>query len=291
MNAKGTRPVPTNLDSWPGVTDLINDYKHILHVLWSSPSPLVSVVGVGQAGIIERLTSATRLDEPVVLEVLRELERRSLVVIDEETREIGIRRWCSWHEFGGKWARAAVNAYSQIQSPKIKGVLAKEEGVKSLFSTKTTTSSPTATATSTATSSLHAVDAPGVDAVRADKESSDLPGKLPRKTKRLVYGVECWTDEDLQMVESLVRQHGDTAIQTAAKEIEGQGLQPLPSRVLSLIKRKNHENNIPSCERQQQPHRGALDPAAVAAGRAALGFELPIDSGGSNIIDGSCRPA
>ena len=74
-----TRPVPTNLDSWPGVTDLVGSYKHMLHVLWSSPPSLVNVVGVGRPGVIERLTGATRLDEPVVLEALRELDRLSKI--------------------------------------------------------------------------------------------------------------------------------------------------------------------------------------------------------------------
>ncbi len=146
----GTRPVPTNLDNWPGVTDLVISYKHLLHVLWSSPGDVVSVIGVGRPGVIERLTGASRLDEPVVLEALRELDRRSLVAMDEQTREIGIRGWVRFHKFGGRWAKAAGDAYDQIQSPKIKGIWAAHEGVKALFPVKSKRSPPTATATATA---------------------------------------------------------------------------------------------------------------------------------------------
>lgn len=146
-----TRPVPTNLDSWPGVTDLVGSYKHILHVLWSSPPSLVNVVGVGRPGVIERLTGATRLDEPVVLEALRELDRRGLVALDEGTREVGIRRWCAYHKFVGRWAKEALRAYGQIESAKIKGIWVAQEGVKALFPAKSNNSSPTAEATSDAT--------------------------------------------------------------------------------------------------------------------------------------------
>ncbi|MEW5892467.1 MAG: hypothetical protein AB1697_04950 [Pseudomonadota bacterium] len=128
-----TRPTPTNLDFWPGVTDLVNDYKHLLHVLWSSPPQVVDVLGVGRPGVIERLCGATRLDEPVVLDALRELDRRRLVALDEETREVAIRRWTAFHKFSGRWAKAAQDAYGKIASAKIKAILVKEEGVKSIF--------------------------------------------------------------------------------------------------------------------------------------------------------------
>lgn len=137
-----TRPVPTNLDSWPGVADLVNDYKHMLHVLWSSPSDLVGVVGVGKPGIIERLCSATNYKEPVILEALREFERRRLVVLDEDTREVAIRGWVRYHKFAGRWAQAAQQAYNKIVSAKIKAVLVKDEGVKSIFPEKSKCQSP-----------------------------------------------------------------------------------------------------------------------------------------------------
>lgn len=58
--AAGTRPVPTSLADWAGVSDLLPDFKLLLFLLWYSPSP------------------------PVVLEALRELDGRGLVVLDDE---------------------------------------------------------------------------------------------------------------------------------------------------------------------------------------------------------------
>lgn len=133
-----TRPVPCNLDGWPGVTDLVVDYKFLLHVLWSSPSSLVSVIGVGGPGTIERLISAARTDETVVLEALREFERRGLVVIDEKTREVCIRGWLRFHNLEGRWRIAARKAYENVVSNKIKGVLVAHEGVKAFFPEKST---------------------------------------------------------------------------------------------------------------------------------------------------------
>lgn len=137
-----TRPVPTNLDGWPGVTDLVVSYKHLLHVLWSSPSGLVSVIGVGRPGIIEHLTGAARQDEPVVIEALRELHRRGLVVLDEETREVAVRRWCRFHKFPGRWAVQARSAFDKIESAVIRGVLVKLEGVNAIFPEKSKAESP-----------------------------------------------------------------------------------------------------------------------------------------------------
>lgn len=137
-----TRPVPTNLDNWPGVTDLVISYKHLLYVLWSSPGQIVSVIGVGRPGIIERLCGASRLDEPVVLEALRELHRRGLVHLDERTREVAIRRWCRFHRFDAKWARAVETARQEIESDEIKAVLNRHEGVNDLFPLKSKCASP-----------------------------------------------------------------------------------------------------------------------------------------------------
>ena len=147
-----TRPVPTNLSGWPGVTDLVITYKYILYVLWSSPSGLMSIIGVGRAGILEHICGATRLDEPVVLEALRELHRRGLVVLDEDTREVAVRRWCRFHKFGGKWIAPARSAFEKIESAVIRSVLVKQEGVNSIFPSKSKVEVPNTTTYATSTS-------------------------------------------------------------------------------------------------------------------------------------------
>lgn len=300
--SKGTRPVPTNLDSWPGVTDLVIEYKHILYVLWSSPPHLVSVVGVGQAGIIERLCGCTRLDEPVVVEALRELDRRGLVSLDEQTREVGIRRWCAFHKFAGRWAAAAADAYEEIASPKIKGIWAKDEGVKALFPAKSNNSSPTATATATATSSLHACSAPGGaqpaagggDAMHAGAAGKDGVGE-PQKPKpassgarcaplppvgadgRFVRphplsGVDCWYPSEIDPLEQLIAEHGEDAVVAAAKKIAEGGGKPLLSYTTKILKGQksgnDNRNFIPRHGQQQQQQQQPDDPLAAAAERS-----------------------
>lgn len=198
-----TRPVPTNLDSWPGVIDLVVTYKHLLHVLWSSPSGLMSIIGVGRAGIIEHLTGATRLDEPVVLEALRELHRRRLVAIDEETREVAVRRWCRFHTFGGKWAAQAQSAYSKIESATIKGILAQQEGVNELFPVKSKPPAPTAVATASAPTTT-AADAVAVASSESPLPPSAFAAAPARKKMTVHYGIQCWSADDIATAEQMV---------------------------------------------------------------------------------------
>lgn len=129
----GTRPVPTNLDSWPGATGLDNDHKLILHVLWSSPPHVVDLIGVGRPGVIEHLCSAVRFVEPAVIDALKRLEKSHLIMLDEVTREVAVRRWCRFHTFNGVWGAKAKEAYERIASQKIKAVLMKEEHVSDIF--------------------------------------------------------------------------------------------------------------------------------------------------------------
>lgn len=172
-----TRPVPTNLDSWPRVVDLLLSQKYFLHVLWSSDSKVMSVIGVGRPGIIERLCGASRLDEPVVLEALRELDRRGLVVLDEVTREVAIRGWVRFHKFKGRWAEVAEVAFEEVQSTRIKAVLVQQEGLKAIFPKKSDASPPTAAATATASST--AAEAPAAENNAATSEIDAAKATLP----------------------------------------------------------------------------------------------------------------
>lgn len=282
-----TRPVPTSLASWPGVTDLLVSYKFFLFSLWSAPSQLVSVVGVGGPGTIERLVSDSRHDESVVLEALRELDRRRLVALDETTREVGIRKWCRFHKFTGHWASAAAGAYQKIESPRIKSIWAKEEGVKLLFPTKSTAQPPNATATTTTTNSFACTArerAPACEKNHSDSGDLGKP-KTPASRGRpdgppppvgadgkFKYpyskeGITCWTKADLQAADQLLAAHGVDAVRETAKKIAGAGGNPLPSLISKQLKGDNHVRI-----EQGQPYSISTpdpDPFYAAAARSA----------------------
>ncbi len=232
-----TRPVPTNLDSWPGVTDLVVSYKHILHVLWSSPSSLVNVIGVGGPGIIERLTGATRLDEPVILEALRELDRRRLVVLDEDTREVAIRRWCAFHKFKGRWASAAAQAFGMVASAKIKGVLVKDEGVKGVFPEKSMQSSANSNCNN---NSMYLY--------KQKHGGSPPPGAAApaRKFNKSKAGMYCWNEEDRLAALDLEGKYGMDEVRGAVEGLEQEGVEPFPSRVAKALLNLQSSNAGPA---------------------------------------------
>lgn len=212
-----TRPVPTNLDGWVGVTDLVVPYKHILHVLWSAPSNLVSVIGVGRPGVIEHLTGATRNDEPVVLEALRELHRRGLLVLDEETREIAIRRWCRFHKFPGRWAIAAHSAFQKIESPVIKGVLVRHEGVNAIFPEKSKAASSNSNINNNVNDeAARALARTAADAAATPQGKQDQGRRKQRGDETVRYGVEVWTSADADGLQALVDRHGVGRVEEVA---------------------------------------------------------------------------
>ena len=263
MSAKGTRPVPTSLDNWVGVTDLVISYKFLLHVLWSSPGNIVSVIGVGAPGVIERLCSSSRMDEPVVLEALRELDRRGLVALDEATREVAIRRWCAFHNFTGIWGKKAKEAYDEISSSKIKGILAKQEGGKGFFPIETPTSPPNSNSNNNNNSSLHARTPPGgggaaapplpAKKIMGGDKKNPTPAAKPRALPMVrtdgrfahhhpVAGVHCWYSQEVFDVEALILTHGNAAVVAAAKKIAEDGGKPYFSYVQKILKGKKNGN-------------------------------------------------
>lgn len=215
-----TRPVPTNLDGWVGVTDLVVPYKHILHVLWSAPSSLVSIIGVGRPGVIEHLTGATRNDEPVVLEALRELHRRGLVVLDEETREVAVRRWCRFHKFPGRWAIAAHSAFQKIESTVIKGVLVRHEGVNAIFPEKSKVESPNSNVNSNVNNeaAARALARTASDAAATPQGKHDS-GRPRRGDETVLHGVEVWTPADADGLQGLIDRHGAVRVEEVANSL------------------------------------------------------------------------
>lgn len=235
----GTRPVPTNLDSWPGVHDLMSGYKHMLHVLWSSPPHLVSVIGVGRPGVIEHLKNATRLDEPVVLEALREMDRRRLVILDEETREVAVRRWCEFHKFSGRWAAVAQLAFEQVKSPRIKSILAKQEGVKGLFPSKSIVAPPNSNSNNNINS--NAVAAPRERAV--EKTAAALQKGSGKNYDERESGIVTWLQDDPAKAEKIEQQHSKVEIDAAVAAVVATGKDPVPGLISREIERRRCERD------------------------------------------------
>lgn len=266
-----TRPVPTNLDTQVGVNDLNVVYKHLLHVLWSSPSSLVSVIGVGRAGIIEHLTGASRSDEPVVLEALRELHRRGLVVLDEQTREVAIRRWCKFHKFPGRWAAQAKIAYERIESPVIKGVLVRYEGVNAIFPEKSKAPDPNSNNNSNCNKEAAAPRAHArgtADAAASGKKRNVRPS-----------GIITWLPSDVLDAEAIEQRYTSDDITAAAAAITAAGKQPVPGLIQQKIEQQKRDRG--AAERRaaidaqlRERDQINLDPAAMADGMQKLSPEF-----------------
>lgn len=283
-----TRPTPTNLDFWPGVADLVNDYKHILHVLWSSPPHVVDVLGVGRPGVVERLCGATRLDEQVVVEVLRELDRRRLVVLDEKTREVAIRRWVAFHKFKGRWAKAAQDAYNKITSPKIKAILVKEEGVKSIFPIKSKDSSANSNINISTSGREDGSAAPGPDgpSLKGVKETPPPQPKTPRppegyqvdQATGLIY--QPGNQDDAQAL-GVIRQHGREEIaaavqQAAALDRKGRAWPSAVWKILMVRKTRSTTGGPPAWATMGM---GDEDPPAAATAGECYEADFEVTEG------------
>ena len=87
--------MPCNLMSWPEVRDLLPDQKLIVYHLWAtSPSSAgcwLFDLAAGQA--------ALSIARDALRDALREFERRGLLLLDEKTGEIYIKKWFRWHTF------------------------------------------------------------------------------------------------------------------------------------------------------------------------------------------------
>lgn len=274
-----TRPVPTNLDGWPGVTDLVVPYKHILHVLWSAPSSLVSVIGVGRPGIIEHLTSAARQDEPVTLEALRELHRRGLVVLDEQTREVAIRRWCRVHKFAGRWAAQAKIAFDRVESASIKSVLVRHEGVNAIFPEKSKAADPNSN--SNCNCNVEAA-APRAACGPADAAAASLIEKR-RHPLRTQTGIECWylsEDPEAAAIEdSTPSEQIAAAVLTirARQNSAGKPTSPVPALVKTELERQHREHLVAEQQAATAQRIAAADTLVVDPIAAARGEQILAD--------------
>lgn len=269
-----TRPVPTNLDGWPGVTDLVVSYKHLLHVLWSSPSSLVSIVGVGRPGVIEHLTGAARQDEPVIMEALRELHRRSLVFLDEGTREVAVRRWCKYHKFSGRWAAQAKIAFNKIESAAIKSVLVRHEGVNAIFPVNSKGAPPNSNDNSN--NNVEAASTPE----HAAKPSAAAPqhNLKRRHPDRTPHGIECWYPNEDAVANAIEEAHAPDLITAAVAAIKvrtnsaGRKTSPVPALVLEELERMGRAADAQRKAQQiaETTDELELDPVAQTSGKQMI---------------------
>ena len=67
--------------------------------------------------------------------------------------------------------------------------------------------------------------------------------KLPAKKMVEISGVTCWYPEDWAKIEKAVEDFGGEAVKKAAEELAGQGIDPLPSRVLNILNGVSNAKN------------------------------------------------
>lgn len=117
-----------NLDAWndPDFRALPAPAQHLYMLLWTSPG--LSYCGVHDWRPARLVGRAAGLTEDVIRTIADCLIARHFLVVDEESEEVLIR---SWIRFDGlmertKMAVAMVNAYTEVSSPTLRGVIVHE---------------------------------------------------------------------------------------------------------------------------------------------------------------------
>lgn len=104
---------------------------------------------------------------------------------------------------------------------------------------------------------------PDKPANKANNPNSKMkPPSLHAKKMVEISGVTCWYPEDRAKIEKAVEDFGVEAVKKAAEELAGQGIDPLPSRVLNILNgvsnAKNGTNYNPkrneNKDRESEPH-------------------------------------
>ena len=155
---------------------------------------------------------------------VRELHRRGLVVLDEDTREVAIRRWCRFHKFPGRWAGAAYSAFQKIESSVIKGVLVRHEGVNSIFPEKSKVSPPNSNVNGNVNDKAAARAVARTASDAAARQGKQDSGRPRRGDETVLHGVEVWTSADAAGLQVLVDLHGADLVEEVAS-----GLTPAAS--------------------------------------------------------------
>lgn len=210
--------LPTNLLDWPRCSGLLPEQRLILIWLWAT----YHMTAAGWGFIPLEPSAATLGFKPEALAGgLSTLDSAGLIVWDSSTGEVAIVDWYRFHKFrkGGP-ARAAAASIKKIQSERVKNVILE----KSMGYLPTATATPTVTVLC-----MHQ----GQSAPRKQPAS---PGAGACKKKTSERGVVCWTDDDRHQVADLIGTYGAERVTAAAKKMAEQGMEPLPSRVSSLLK-------------------------------------------------------
>ncbi len=241
-----SRPVPTNLMSWPRVADLLPDQKLIVYHLWASrhttPSgcyllPLASFAVEISLGVA------------ALQEALRQFVKLGLVDYDPDTGEIFVTDWYRFHKSAGRGRRIIVASIAKIQSARLKQIVINKSGLSEQSHDKSTTSSPTATPTSTSTSTLcmHGVGdaaAPSTPPPGALRAKTKIEIGRPKQRALTTEGVVVWTDQDLLAAAILVQKFGSAAVAAAAATLQAQGIDPLPGRVIKALEQSARQQNL-----------------------------------------------
>ncbi len=116
-----SRLVPTNLLSWPRIKDLLPDQKLIAYYLWASRFSN----SCGCYEIPFELSAVEMgLSELALVEAIRELERRGLVMFDHATGEVFVLDWYRFHKFSSGAQQSQLRqSLAKIQSDRLKKIV------------------------------------------------------------------------------------------------------------------------------------------------------------------------
>lgn len=123
-----SRPVPTNLLSWPRVSGLLPDQKLLVYYLWANR--FTSASGCYQLPValasVELGLSELALNEAIV-----DFVKRELILLDPKTGEVFVCDWFRFHKFATtSQIRQLQIAFDKIESENLKkAVLHKINGL------------------------------------------------------------------------------------------------------------------------------------------------------------------
>ncbi|MBI2275743.1 MAG: hypothetical protein HYU74_00180 [Dechloromonas sp.] len=115
--AAETRNIPTNIDAWPSIANMLPDQKWIFVLLWLK---CTNEIGVWLLELAAFAASAS-VSVPALESALDDFEQRGLLKRDHETGEILIVAWFRWQKFvSAPRQRLLLEGLSRITSPKLK---------------------------------------------------------------------------------------------------------------------------------------------------------------------------
>ena len=223
-----SRLVPRNLMSGSKVWNCLPDQKLIIYHLWATASNDAGCFEPDLGGWSGHLS----LTVDSLKSALADFEKRGIISSDHETGEIFINDWFRFHKFeNGVRKNMLASAINKIQSQKLKKlVLAKKEEMdikNGVIPEKT---------------KAYVAKQSKVNKIKTACIPQAVQ-KLPAKKMVEISGVTCWYPEDWAKIEKAVEDFGGEAVKKAAEELAGQGIDPLPSRVLNILNGVSNAKN------------------------------------------------